>query len=53
MQTGLQQHLSNLIAVGGVTVENLDSTLQVTVRYIVLADGTAQQATFTLPGGGA
>jgi len=53
VQTGLQQHMSNLIAVSGVTVENLDSTLQVTVRYIVLADGTAQQATFTLPGGGA
>jgi len=53
VQTGLQQHLSNLIAVSGVTVENLDSTLQVTVRYTVLADGTTQQATFTLPGGGA
>jgi hypothetical protein len=26
--------------------------LQVTVRYIVLADGGAQQATFSVPGSG-
>lgn len=53
VQSGLQQHLSNLIAVNAVTVENLDATLQVTVRYTVLADGTTQQASFALPGGGA
>jgi phage baseplate assembly protein W len=53
VQSGLQQHLSNLIAVDSVTVGNLDSTLEVTVRYTVLADNTTQQASFTLPGGGA
>ena len=52
VQSGLQQHLSNLIAVDSVTVENIDSTLEVTVRYTVLADNTTQQAGFTLPGGG-
>jgi hypothetical protein len=53
VQSGLQQHLSNLIAVNAVTVENLDATLQVTVRYTVLADGTTQQASLAVPGGGA
>jgi phage baseplate assembly protein W len=52
VQTGLQQHLSNLIAVNTVTVENIDATLQVTVRYTVLADGTPQEAGFRVPGGG-
>ena len=51
VQSGLQQHLSNVIAVNAVTVENLDATLQVTVRYTVLADGATQQASFALPGG--
>ena len=32
------------------SVENIDAALQVTVRYIVLADGSAQQAVFTAPG---
>jgi len=53
VQSGLQQHLSGLISVTAVEVENIDATLQVTVRYIVLAEGTAQQATFVVPGGGA
>jgi phage baseplate assembly protein W len=53
VQSALQQHLSHLIAVSEVVVENVDAALQVTVRYVVLADGTAQQATFTVPGGGA
>jgi len=53
VQSGLQQHLSGLISVTAVDVENIDATLQVTVRYIVLAEGTAQQATFVVPGGGA
>jgi phage baseplate assembly protein W len=52
VQSGLQQHLARLIAVSAVTVENIDSTLQVTVRYTVLADGTTQQAAFAVPGGG-
>ena len=53
VQSGLQRHLSNLIAVNAVTVENIDAALQVTVRYTVLGDGTAQQASFAVPGGGA
>jgi Bacteriophage baseplate protein W len=52
VQSGLQQHLSNLIAVNAVTVENVDAALQVTVRYLVLADGSSQQASVTVPGGG-
>jgi uncharacterized protein len=53
VQSGLQQHLAGLIAVTGVEVENIDATLQVTVRYIVLSEGTPQQATFVVPGGAA
>jgi phage baseplate assembly protein W len=53
VQSALQQHLSNLIAVSAVDVENIDATLQVTIRYVVLADGTARQSTFVAPGGGA
>ena len=52
VQSGLQRHLSALIAVDTVSVENIDAALQVTVRYIVLADGSAQQATFSAPGSG-
>lgn len=52
VQSALQQHLSHLIAVNAVTVDNIDAALQVTVRYTVLADGTAQQASFAVPGGG-
>lgn len=53
VQGALQQHLSHLIAVSAVDVENIDATLQVTIQYVVLADGTAQRATFVAPGGGA
>jgi len=53
VQSGLQRHLSGLIGVDAVSVENIDAALQVTVRYTVLADGAAQQATFAVPGGGA
>ena len=53
VQSGLQRHLSGLITVDAVSVENVDAALQVTVRYTVLADGAARQATFALPGGGA
>src|SRR5204863_4825387 len=41
VQSGLQQHLADLIAVNAVTVENDDATLRVTVAYTVLEDGTA------------
>ncbi len=51
VQAALQLYLSHLIAVRDVDVENDDSALRVTVNYIVLADRTAQTATFTAPGG--
>jgi phage baseplate assembly protein W len=53
VQSGLQQHLGHLIAVSAVVVENVDAALQVTVRYVVLADGTGRDATFTVPGASA
>ena len=49
VQSGLQRHLSELIAVNAVTVENVDAALQVTVAYTVLADGTTQQASIAVP----
>jgi phage baseplate assembly protein W len=50
VQSALQQHLSQLIAVSAVTVDNVDAALQVVVQYVVLADGSTQQAGFALPG---
>jgi len=52
VQSGLQRHLAGLIAVDTVSVENLDAALQVTVRYVVLADGSVQQSVFSVPGSG-
>lgn len=52
VQSALQQHLAHLIAVHGVSVENIDAALQVSVQYAVLADGSTQQASFSLPGSG-
>jgi phage baseplate assembly protein W len=49
VQSGLQQHLSNLISVNAVSVENIDAALRVTVAYTVLEGGSAQQATFSVP----
>ena len=49
--SGLQRHLSHLIAVDDVQVENVDSALQVTVRYSLLEDGSVHEAAFALPGG--
>ena len=51
-QSALQQHLSGLIAVNAVTVEPVDASLQVSVRYTVLSDGSLQQARFAMPAGG-
>jgi Bacteriophage baseplate protein W len=50
VQSGLQQHLGDVIAVSAVTIDNDEAALRVTVRYVVLADGSSQQATFALPG---
>lgn len=53
VQASLQQHLSHLIAVMAVQVENDDGALRVNIDYRVLRDGSAQQATVQLPGGSA
>jgi uncharacterized protein len=50
VQSALQQHLSHLIAVNAVTVENIDAALHVAVDYVLLGDGSRQQASFALPG---
>lgn len=47
----LQQHLSHLIAVQSVKVENDGGTLRVDVLYSVLLDRSTHSATFTAPGG--
>lgn len=53
VQASLQQHLSHLIAVQQVQVENLDSTLLVSIDYRLLRDGSEQRATVQVAGGGA
>lgn len=52
VKSGLQRHLAHRISVADVAVENLDSTLQVTVTYSVLEDGSVGRATFAVPPGG-
>ena len=53
VKSGLQRHLSHLIVVDSVSVENIDSALQVTVRYVVLSEGVMKQSKFDMSGGGA
>jgi Bacteriophage baseplate protein W len=43
----LQQWLGSLIRIEEVVVENVDSTLTVEVRYVVLATQTSRSASFT------
>jgi hypothetical protein len=50
-QGALQQHLGHLIAVQAVDVEPIDSVFQVTVRFSLLAEGTAHEASYPIPGG--
>jgi uncharacterized protein len=50
VQASLQQHLGHLIAVGEVVVEADDAALRVTVRYVVLRDGSGRTASFSVPG---
>ena len=50
VQSSLQLHLSHLIAVQAVDVDNDDAALRVDVSYIVLLDRTRHQATFTRAG---
>jgi phage baseplate assembly protein W len=53
VQGGLQQYLSQLIAVESVTADNVDSTLSIEVRYSMLLDKSAHVVAFTAPGSGA
>jgi phage baseplate assembly protein W len=53
VQAALQQHLSHLIAVHGVQVENDDGALRVTVAWRLLRDDTAGLTTIQVPGRGA
>lgn len=51
VQSALQQHLGHLIAVQAVTVDAVDATLQVSVRYILLRDGSQHDARIAVAGG--
>jgi uncharacterized protein len=51
VQGALQQWLGNLIALEAVEVEAIDSTLRVTVRYVIRRTQTQQAATFERGGG--
>ena len=50
VQGALQQWLGELIAVEAVSVEAVDSTLRVTVRYVIRRDGSRQLETFVQGG---
>jgi phage baseplate assembly protein W len=50
VQASLQQWLGDVIRVDSVTVSAADAVLTITVAYVVLATGSAQQATFTQGG---
>ena len=52
VQAALQQHLSHLVAVHGVQVENDDGALRVTVAWRLLRDDTAGLTTLQVPGRG-
>ena len=53
VQASLQQHLSHLIAVESVEIENDDGALRVDIGYRLLHDGRAASASVEIPGGGA
>lgn len=50
VQGALQQHLGHLIAPQSVEVTPDEGVLRVDVRYSLLSDGSAQRASFTVPG---
>jgi len=51
VQGALQQWLGDLIKFTGVQVESVDSTVTVTVQYVVLATQQRMSAEFTRGGG--
>jgi phage baseplate assembly protein W len=50
VQGALQQHLGDLIAVDAVDVQAVDGTFNVSVRYVVLGDGSVRLDSFAAPG---
>jgi phage baseplate assembly protein W len=50
VQASLQQWLGDVIRVDSVTISAADAVLTITVAYVVLATGSAQQAAFTQGG---
>ena len=52
VQGALQQHLGNLIAVDAVEVEAVDGTFKVSVRYVLLRDGSVRLDSFAAAGSG-
>jgi uncharacterized protein len=51
VQAALQQWLGNLITVQAVEVEAVESTVRVTVRYVIRRTQRAQEETFARGGG--
>jgi len=51
LQAALQQWLGDLVTVRAVEVEAVESTLRVTVRYVIRRTQVAQEATFERGGG--
>lgn len=51
VQGALQQWLGDLIVVNAVQVESVDSTLQVTIAYVIRRTQAKQTAVFTRGGG--
>jgi Bacteriophage baseplate protein W len=47
LQASLQQVLGNVIQLQGVKVDTMDSTLQITVQYVVRTDQQVQTAQFS------
>lgn len=52
VQSSLQQHLSQLIAVNAVDVQADDAVLRVDINYTVLEDSSQQTLSLAVPGAG-
>ncbi|MGY1520059.1 GPW/gp25 family protein [Luteimonas sp. A482] len=53
VQAALQQHLSHLIVVDAVRINNDDGALRVDIDYRLLRDGASARASIDIPGDGA
>ncbi|GGY10177.1 GPW/gp25 family protein [Streptomyces tanashiensis] len=51
VQSALERHLGQVLTADRVEVEAVDSTLLITVSYVVLRTRTREVATFRTPGG--